>query len=242
MSTPTRSGFTIIEVMLFLAITGALTIAILVGSGAAIGQQRYRDSVNSFKGLVQEQYSQIANVINSEVQNPVCSPSGAALLFSGESGQSRGTSECLVIGRFLLVEPTKVTTYNLIGQPPTGATGSDDSTTLRGYAVAAQSPEAYEISWGARIVEPRTEDGSTTSVLIVRSPLSGSILTYVQDGDHLSSIRGMIDDDNMVQKDFCIDSSGGLSALARRQAVRINAKAANQGAIEIPLEEDNVCD
>ena len=34
------TGFTVIEVMLFLAVTGLLAIGILVGSGVAIGQQR----------------------------------------------------------------------------------------------------------------------------------------------------------------------------------------------------------
>ena len=46
-------GFTIIEVMLFLAVTGALAVAILVGSGVAIGQQRYKDSVNSLQSFIQ---------------------------------------------------------------------------------------------------------------------------------------------------------------------------------------------
>src|SRR5690606_34898808 len=113
----TRSGFTIIEVMLFLAITGALAVSILVGSGAAIGQQRYNDSVNSFKGLIQDQYSQITNVINGEAKNPACSFSEGALTISDDKNaeEFRGTSECLVLGRFLLVEPEQVTAYDVIG-------------------------------------------------------------------------------------------------------------------------------
>lgn len=242
MATKTHSsGFTIIEVMLFLAITGALTVGILVGSGVAIGQQRYRDSVNSFKGLIQEQYGQIANVVNSEAEKPVCSRSGGTLLFDDENQQARGTSDCVVMGRFLFIDATNVTAYNLVGEPPASEVDDDDTTALRSYAFALQSPEEHEVSWGARIVEPKTTSDSLTSVLIVRSPLSGSILTYVEDGDHRSNIIAMIDDANMAQKDFCVDSGGG-SAMANRLAVRINAKAANQSAIEIPLEEDNVCD
>lgn len=257
MSTQTRSGFTIIEVMLFLAITSALTIAILVGSGAAISRQRYNDSVNSFKGLIQEQYSQIANVINTAPRNPICTPSGDTLSFNGGSEQPRGTSQCLIIGRFLLVEPTEVTAYNVIGQPPADSTaGSSDSATLKTYAVAVQSPETHEISWGARIV-PKTGEGETTGILIVRSPLSGSILTYIKDmgdfklskireEDRLSIVGGRIpeaiNDGNMVPKDFCIDSSGSLSSLAHRRAVHIKARAASQSAIEIPLESESVCD
>jgi hypothetical protein len=81
---------------------------------------------------------------------------------------------------------------------------------------------------------------SPYSILIVRSPISGSILTYIQDGDRRSAVSGMIADSNMVQKDFCVDSDGS-SAMSGLLAVRINAKAANQSAVEIPLESDNVC-
>lgn len=242
MTTQTRrSGFTIIEVMLFLAITGALSVAILVGSGAALGQQRYRDSVNSFKGLIQEQYGQIANVVNSEAKKPNCIRNGGNLVFDADSQRDRGTSECLVIGRFLLVNGEQVSTYNVIGQPGNTEGSGDDTTVLGGYAISLQSPEVHEVSWRARIVEPKSDNESLTSVLIVRSPVSGSMLTYVQDGDQTANVKGMIQDTNMVEKVFCVDSMGG-SAMGSRLAVRINAKAANQSAIEIPLEEESVCD
>ena len=251
MSTQKRRGFTIIEVMLFLAITGALTVGILVGSGATIGRQRYRDSVNSFKGLIQDQYSQITNVVNSEPQNPTCTPANPTLLLDASSQQARGTSKCLVIGRFVLIQPTTVTTYNLIGQlnpaleeqPMNGG----DTDTLSKYFMTVESPETYTVSWGAKIVWPKSKnevavDEATMSMVIVRSPLSGSILTYVADGDQLGALKGMISDDNMVQKELCVDPDGGLLTRARRQAVRIRARAANQSAIEIPLESDNICD
>lgn len=248
MRTQTRSGFTIIEVMLFLAITGALTVAILAGSGAAINRQRYRDSVNTFKGLIQEQYGQIANVVNSEIENPICNESGDSLAFGDQESQtlSRGMSDCLVVGRFVLVEPTQVTVHSLIGRPASDTLLSSDSETLRTYAFATQSPETYEIGWKAGVVKPKTDDGATVSILMVRSPRSGSILTYIQDGDQTGLIKSMINDDYMEQKDFCIDpdyDSGGLRiAGPRRLAVRINAKASGQSAVEIPPESESVCD
>ena len=41
-------GFTIIEVMLFLAVSGVLAAGILATVGGTIGAQRYRDAVDSF--------------------------------------------------------------------------------------------------------------------------------------------------------------------------------------------------
>src|SRR5690606_1543922 len=110
----------------------------------------------------------------------------------------------------------------------------------------------YEISWGARLVNPESNSDVSAGVLVVRSPSSGALLTYTGDVPNTlddqnfsqiaTSIKSMVDDQNMIQRDFCVDSSGALSSVLRRQAVRINAYAASQSAIEIPLEEANVCD
>lgn len=240
MNAQTQKAFTIIEVLLFLAITGALSVGILVGSSAVIGQQRYRDSVHSFKGHLQEQYSHVTNVINGEPTNPVCVESGDTLMFDTDSSNARGTSDCLVIGRFVLVEPAKVTTHNLIGQPGEDSEDGGDSAVLRGYGLSLRDSESRDIAWGARIVRPGTSDGMTTSILIARSPISGSIITYVEDGDHTATIKDMIDGSNMTQKDFCVDS-GGVSGMRSQMAVRINARASSQSAVEIPVESDGVC-
>jgi hypothetical protein len=239
MKTQAQSGFTIIEVMLFLAVTGMLTIGILVGSSATLGQQRYRDSVNSLKGFIQEQYGHVANVVNSQTKKPICSKTGGKLALGADDIQARGTSECIIMGKLLLVEPTRVTVYDVIGRPEAGVAGDSDTEALQGYLYTTSSAEVEDIDWGAMVVEPKTTDGLTTSILILRSPLSGSIMTYVKDGDNEPT--AMINDANMVQKDLCVDSQG-FSGIGRRMAVRVNAGASGQSAVEIPLEEDNICD
>ncbi len=240
MTTQAVRGFTIIEVMLFLAITGLLTVGVLVSSSAAIAQQRYRDSVNTLKGFIQEQYSQTTNVLVSEVNNPACRKTGNTLALDVGTPQARGTSECLRLGRYVLVEPTKVTAYNVIGQARTDEDGSDDISSLQNYILrTTNTAETKEVAWGARIVSPRTTTGLTTSVLILRSPLSGSVVSFVRDGNQKPS--DMLDGTYMTQRDLCVDSQSG-SVTSRRLAVRINAKATSQSSIEIPLEGDSVCD
>lgn len=56
-----RKGFTIIEVMLFLAISGFLLVGILAGTGAGIARQRYTDSVQHVAQVLREQYSAVVN-------------------------------------------------------------------------------------------------------------------------------------------------------------------------------------
>ena len=58
----TRSGFTLVEVALFLAITGLVFAGIVVGTQNSIFQQRYNDAVQNFAEFLRSMYSQVTNV------------------------------------------------------------------------------------------------------------------------------------------------------------------------------------
>ena len=60
-----RRGFTLVEVSLFLAVTGLLFIGIVAGVQGSMSQQRYNDSVQSFAEFLRSAYSQVMNVENS---------------------------------------------------------------------------------------------------------------------------------------------------------------------------------
>lgn len=54
-----KAGFTVIEVMLFLAITGVLLIAVLSGTYAGIANQRYNDSIRTFAEFLRQIYGEV---------------------------------------------------------------------------------------------------------------------------------------------------------------------------------------
>jgi prepilin-type N-terminal cleavage/methylation domain-containing protein len=56
-----HKGFTIIEVMIFLAISGLLLVGVLIGTGTTIARQRYNDAVQSFAEFLRQQYSFVIN-------------------------------------------------------------------------------------------------------------------------------------------------------------------------------------
>jgi type II secretory pathway pseudopilin PulG len=115
-----RAGFTIIEVMLFLAISGFLFVGILVGTGSGISRQRYNDSVQDIARILREQYSSVVNVQiperDSNDSGACYSPSPDDLLSGGkitggalsgyydtdgnlkDGGNGRGRTSCLVYG------------------------------------------------------------------------------------------------------------------------------------------------
>ena len=57
-----KGGFTLIEVSLFLAITGLLFLGVTIGVQNSIFQQRYNDSVQNFVEFLRSAYSKTENV------------------------------------------------------------------------------------------------------------------------------------------------------------------------------------
>jgi len=246
MGTKTETGFTIIETMLFLAVTGLLAMGILVGSGVAIGQQRYRDSVNSLKSYIQQQYSEVTNVVNDRAKTWTCDTNGNVTTGDATSSEARGTSDCMLLGRFITIDATgkALTTSNVVGVRGTGAEATSDIAEITtNYKITASPVDTStaEVSWGAQVVKQKTTTPMPLSILIIRSPLSGSVLTFTTEGVQ-TNLGGMVTVANMnVKRDICVNADLG-SFVGKRMEVQIGAYASSQTAIQIPSEGDSVCD
>ena len=182
-----RRGFTLIEVGLFLAITGFLIIGIFVGTGNSLAQQRYKDSVQSFAEFLRGAYSSVADPENIGDGRSEKAIYGKLITF-GEALDFDGNPNT----------ENAIFTYDVIGDiKGTFSTSEQDGNTILS--------QLYSL--GANVVIPKTENGTTTLVpagfyssyvpkwesrietvkkstvfkgalLIVRSPKSGTIYTY----------------------------------------------------------------
>jgi type II secretory pathway pseudopilin PulG len=246
MGTKTETGFTIIETMLFLAVTGLLAMGILVGSGVAIGQQRYRDSVNSLKSYIQQQYSEVTNVVNDRAKTWTCDANGNVTTGDAVSSEARGTSDCMLLGRFITIDATgkALSTANVVGVRGAGAEAASDIAEITTNYKMSASPvdtTTAEVSWGAQVVKQKTTTPMPLSILILRSPLSGSVLTFTAEGVQ-TNLGAMVTAANMsVKRDICVNADLG-SFVGKRMEVQIGAYASSQTAIQIPSEGDSVCD
>lgn len=246
MGTKTNNGFTIIETMLFLGVAGALTIAILAGSGMAINQQRYKDSVNSLKSFIQQQYSEVTNTVNGRSGGESCSNAVVVQPPEIVTPQPRGTSDCIRLGRFITIDETgqKLTASNVVGHRAASAPeeASDIAEIQANYTLGISpiAQEAATIAWGATVVKESTTTPLAVSLLILRSPLSGSVMTYTQEGV-VTDLMSMVTMANAnTTQNLCIHTTAGAFG-GDRLAVQISPFATNQGAIQIPPESDNVC-
>ncbi len=212
------SGFTIIETMLVLAVTGALITTLLIGVGSSINAQRYRDSVVSLQSILQKQYSEVANVNNTA--SGVCKP-----------GVPRGQSECVIIGRYITSNDDQKLTIKTVylDKMPSTIAGQSDTDILKsgsGVTFASFSTfETYEVEWGV-LLEPKK-----FSILIVRSPSSGVIRTFINDSVLVTNIQSLITAYNLaVGVKICVQPNG-LSG-GTPSAVIVNAGATNASGVE----------
>lgn len=186
----TRRGFTIIEVMLFLAITGLMMLGILAAVTGGINRQRYDDAVASLSDFMQGQYSLVDNVITNRPDSIRCTAGGIDESGTG-SVQPRGTSDdCTIIGRYITSDdgeklrsrpvyatvdittlPNTLTPSELINQlkltTASSAFDVDDVT--------------YNIAWSTYVYTSKqaTNRGSGDfSMVLLKMPDSGLMRTY----------------------------------------------------------------
>ncbi len=230
-----KAGFTIVETMLFLGISGLLIMGVLAGTGSSINTQRYRDSVTSLRAFLQGQYSEVSNVRNANT----------SVMCQGSPVDSRGRSDCVILGRLITtIDNKKLSVRDVIGYTnPNSPQPTDDIAAIKQYNISVSSSglaETYEVEWGSSMMQ---DDGNTPidfSMLIIRSPLSGVIRTFVSIPSTPSTDLDSLVDTTKLTNDakICVDSNGLLSGT--KLAVYINKNATSASGIET-LGDDSEC-
>lgn len=247
MGTHLKAGFTIIETTLVLGITGALVIGIFMGVGTQINVQRYRDSVESFKNLLQEQYSELASIRNDRANSWSCNGSAQT---SQASPEVRGQSDCVMLGRLLTVQSKNIKQYTVLGSESlTPTAGLNDIASLRNnYTLNVSSVVVEEdvLEWNASAANPAPSGNSTPrdlSILFIRSPDSGQIYTFTSNTVAVTpgpvSLRNMLIAGNTVpgqgQQTICVNANNPL--INDSLGVYMASYAAGPSAFEIRSNE-----
>ena len=185
MSAHFKDGFTIIETMLVLAVTGVLVSTLLFGIGSSIAVQRYGDSVTSFRSLLQDQYARVSSVSNARSAGWSCDASATPV----QGGNTApGQTDCVLLGRYVSVVDDDISIATVVGyQTSSNAVVSDMQSVKDNYAlgISKSSVEKKNLEWGARIAWPASGTGSRSpttprsiAFFILRSPESGTTYTF----------------------------------------------------------------
>lgn len=239
----TSRGFTVIEVMLFLAVTGVIMSTLLVGLTVGINRARYKDAVSSYQSYWQGQYDEATNVVNNRSRDNPCIDGKIQDPGVG-TDSGRGTSnECTVVGRIIhsSADGEKLTSapvyatidYNsLVTQA--SHLNDTDLEILQAVNLTAGEPQEYMIGWGVKSVGygATADQVNQFSVLIVRLPTGGALHTYILQSADKTPQQVVADPAALVSNDFtmCLDS-GGLVFTPRLGAM-ITKDAANSAGVK----------
>lgn len=243
-----KSGFTIIETVLFLGVTGLLIFGILAGTGNSISSQRYRDSVSSLYTMLQKQYSNVLTVDNDRNSNWKCNDDGS-ITKSEDVGDVRGQSECILLGKYITAEPTSNATTKMLIQNVVGMHNNssliptNDMDAFLQYDMSIPDElwqEEYRIDWGSSL-EDETGNPKTFSMLILQSPLSGAIRTFINPDNLVEDelVKSLISAEYLNNElKLCVNYSG--LSYGNRLGLKINPQASGASAVE-RLGDDSGC-
>lgn len=100
-----KDGFTIIEVMLFLALTGLVFVGVVGGTNGNLAKERYRDSVQDIANQLKTIYTDVRNVeIPAHSNTNPCVPQGHGWVGTVDTAErNRGRTVCAVYGRIVSI-------------------------------------------------------------------------------------------------------------------------------------------
>lgn len=240
----TRRGFTLIEVALFLAVTGALFVGIIMGVQNSMYQQRYNDSVQNFAEFLRSIYSQVSNPQNSIGDGRSNKAIYGKLVVFGETYDFNGGSSEGGIYSYDVVGDVKGTfSGDLLDQMRSlNFSVMDDNGQFAGNI------EEYKPRWEASIQQADKDSFNDFegAILVVRHPQSGTIFTLVYDSGTIDintndintsrdqAFKQAINDTDFHagQIDFCINPNGNQPSDSRRN-IRIISNARNASGVEV---------
>lgn len=220
-----QRGFTIIEVLLFLSISGLLMALLFVGTGIAIQRQQYQDTIQSFASFLRGQYAAMVSVENDNEAGEKCPIDNMQA--------ARGQSNCVIVGRYLQADGADGKTYETF---PIYAKQSGDTWQYR----YGQRDGVYDLSWDARtkLAGKQDSDEVKFSLAMYRHPKTGQVAiksakqTYT--AGQVGGLLGLADD--TTTQELCVYDTGWLPN--ERRSIFLSPHSESSDAISIkPAEQ-----
>ncbi len=171
-----KSGFTIVEVMLVVAIAGAMLIGLISGTFFTIAQQRYNDSLRSFTEYLRAMYSHAQSPESLGFGNSNQSILGKLVVFGYSDVKDKvysatiiGKSDLRISGDNFMEELVKSEAKLYCGEA-VGIGGTEKPSTVEEYTLLWQS-------FLKPIDTSRADEAFKGSLIITRTPTSGAVHT-----------------------------------------------------------------
>ena len=243
-----KKGFTMIEVSIFLAITGLLLIGVLAGTYSSIARERYNDSVRSFAEYFRQIYGEVLSPESLGSGNSNDSAIyGKVIVFGLESPDDDDSrdQDNIIYSATLVGDVHPQTADSFIGE-----LAKVNARLFCGSTTDADEPDStlstYTPLWGTKVHNTANKPFRGT-IIIARAPNSGTVhAAYTEEQfnikencspeDHSASdiLRTAIQDrpnsfSSSEDIDICLESEN--STIIRD--VRLTAFSRNTSAVSV---------
>ena len=173
-----QAGYTIVEVLLFLALTGLLIMGVLTGFSGAISNNRKTDTTRSFESAIEAEYSRVRT---GEASRPGGTGMSVCIAQTAYAGAS---NECLVIGKLLrFVNGSRITVHNVISDiKPDDACAATYS---GGSELRCFHPRVLDMTAVTNIIQPQWQATAVRPVFQQKS----NPLNYLDNVNLLAFLR-----------------------------------------------------
>jgi type II secretory pathway pseudopilin PulG len=190
------AGYTILEVMIVLAVTTALFVGVAVLFGGRQGQTQTEQSVRDLESKIQNITNDVATgYFPNGIKCTATSTPADPVVPSAAPATAGSNSGCIFLGKIASFANDKINLLSIVGRQFTGAIGNSSATSSLGEAVpvAVQiNPESYSYNYGLKPIKIYDMANDTTQYGAIAfmnqlgggsggaSPLTGSrsILLY----------------------------------------------------------------
>lgn len=237
-----KKGFTLIEVSIFLAISGALVAGIIISTTSVIDKQRYNGAIRGFMDYIQTIYSDVANPKNG-------------------IGNGRSTTD-FIYGKLVTFgekdSDGQIRAYTVIGEKNNtkGSVVRDALSLLKDVNADIFTNgeggvlQPYETSYQDMVwdVDIQKIDGEpfTGSILIAHSPASGVVYTYVSDkvieAGQGENLKSNIDSFSVGDVSFCLAPKQMILYGGNRYEVRLTENSHDSSGVILYSLDDEEAD
>lgn len=183
------AGFTIVEVVLFLALSALFLLVAFSGFGDKTRNTQFTDAMRNLQSYVQRLQNDVLNGVNTR-SNTACQITGGTIDLAG-TADVPGSSDCIIMGRTLGFTPdsSRIQIRTIVGRLLSQASG-DDFNKSEFELINASNPkvltglmaDTYDIDWQVKFTAARQVGSSSIdrpSFGFIRSPGSSNIFSFL---------------------------------------------------------------
>ncbi len=164
---PHRFGFTIVEVMIVLAVTGILFISAAALISGKQNQTEFDQAIRQVQSQIQQVINEVATGYYPNMGNIKCNGGGGSVVLSAGSGTGQGANAgCIFLGKALQfqvasTDPEQFNVFSIAGLQQ-GGSGGTESTNLTEAKPKVIAPSSTEAGLPDATVNDRLQNRLTT--------------------------------------------------------------------------------